>query len=153
MAMPRWICAAVPMPNSGMLPIMQARPACSPSVKMRAAFWMPPDSVRAVIRAYTGKGVNFLKYGASGHVDMNFISFSERVQRVIVEEGHRAGMTVQTHTTSVESLDMAIEAGVDIVLYCCSAYRAKASRGDDHGAEQSRWRCPWPDIPRLDARL
>ncbi|WP_425155472.1 amidohydrolase family protein [Candidatus Palauibacter sp.] len=48
---------------------------------------------------------------------MVIISFSERVQRVIVEEGHRAGMTVQTHTTSVESLDMAIEAGVDIITH------------------------------------
>ena len=78
---------------------------------------MTPDSVRAAIREYTGTGVDFLKYGSSSHVEMYFISFSERVQRVIVEEGHRAGMTVQTHTTSVESLDMAIEAGVDIITH------------------------------------
>lgn len=83
----------------------------------RDLLWMPPDSVRNKIRDYTGTGVDFLKYGASGHVQMNLISFSERVQRVIVEEGHRAGVTVQTHTTSVESLDMAIEAGVDIVTH------------------------------------
>lgn len=83
----------------------------------RDLMWMTPDSVRAVIREYTGTGVDFLKYGSSGHVEMFFISFSERVQRVIVEEGHRAGMTVQTHTTSVESLDMAIEAGVDIITH------------------------------------
>ena len=48
---------------------------------------------------------------------MNLISFSERAQRVIVEEGHRAGKTVQTHTSSPESLDMAIEAGVDIITH------------------------------------
>ncbi len=83
----------------------------------RELLWMTPDSVRARIRAYTGLGMDFLKYGASGHVDMNLISFSPRVQRVIVEEGHRAGMTVQTHTTSVESLDLAIEAGVDIITH------------------------------------
>ena len=83
----------------------------------RSLLWMTPDEVRAIIKDYTGKGMDFLKYGASGHKDMNFISFSERVQRVIVEEGHRAGMTVQTHTTSVESLDMAVEAGVDIVTH------------------------------------
>lgn len=83
----------------------------------RGLLWMTPDSVRAAIRTYTGLGVDFLKYGASGHVEMNLISFSERVQRAIVEEGHRAGMTVQTHTTSVESLDMAIEAGVDIITH------------------------------------
>lgn len=84
----------------------------------RALLWMPPDSVRAVIREYAGTGVDFLKYGASGHVEMNFVSFSPAVQRAIVEEGRRAGLTVQTHTTSVESFDMAIEAGVDIITHC-----------------------------------
>ena len=84
----------------------------------RELLWMTPDSVADVIRNYTTLGMDFLKYGASGHVDMNLISFSERVQRVIVEEGHRAGMTVQTHTTSVESFDMAIDAGVDIITHC-----------------------------------
>lgn len=84
----------------------------------RELLWMAPDSVADVIRNYTTLGMDFLKYGASGHVDMNLISFSERVQRVIVEEGHRADMTVQTHTTSVESFDMAIDAGVDIITHC-----------------------------------
>ena len=83
----------------------------------RELLWMPPDSLRAAIRRYIALGVDFLKYGSSGHVDMNLISFSERAQRVIVEEGHRAGKTVQTHTTSPESLDMAIEAGVDIITH------------------------------------
>lgn len=83
----------------------------------RELLWMTPDSVASAVRAYAGTGVDFLKYGASGHVDMNFVSFSPRVQRTIVDEGHRAGMTVQTHTTSVESLDMAIDAGVDIVTH------------------------------------
>ncbi len=84
----------------------------------RELLWYAPDSVATIIRNYTSLGMDFLKYGASGHVDMNLISFSERVQRVIVDEGHRAGMTVQTHTTSVESFDMAIEAGVDIITHC-----------------------------------
>ncbi len=83
----------------------------------RQLLWMLPEEVRSVIREYARKDVDLLKYGASGHVDMNFITFSPRVQRVIVEEGHRAGITVQTHTTSVESLDIAIEAGVDIVTH------------------------------------
>ena len=83
----------------------------------RELLWLTPDSVAQVIRQYTTLGMDFLKYGASGHVDMNFIAFSPRAQRAIVDEGHRAGMTVQTHTTSVESLDMAIDAGVDIVTH------------------------------------
>ena len=98
----------------------------------RELLWMSPDSVAQVIRNYTTLGMDFLKYGASGHVDMNLISFSERVQRVIVEEGHRAGITVQTHTTSVESLDMAVEAGVDIITHCAN-FRSRDSDPDgDH---------------------
>ena len=83
----------------------------------RDLLWMPPDSLRQAIRRYIAGGADFLKYGSSGHVDMNLISFSERAQKVIVEEGHRAGKTVQTHTTSPESLDMAVEAGVDIITH------------------------------------
>jgi len=83
----------------------------------RELLWMEPDSVRAAVRKYAALDVDFLKYGASGHVEMNLISFSPRVQRAIVEEGHRAGKTVQTHTTSIESLDMAIDAGVDIITH------------------------------------
>ena len=83
----------------------------------RELMWMNPDDVRERVREYAQKEVDFLKYGASGHTDMFFIQFSPRVQQAIVEEGHRAGMTVQTHTTSVESLDMAIDAGVDIITH------------------------------------
>jgi imidazolonepropionase-like amidohydrolase len=83
----------------------------------RSLLWMTPEEVANAIREYARKDVDLLKYGGSGHVDMNFISFSPRAQRAIVEEGHRAGLTVQAHTTSVESLDMAIEAGVDIVTH------------------------------------
>ena len=83
----------------------------------RELLWMPPDTLRQALRKYASSNIDFLKFGASGHVDMNFVSFSERQMRVIVEEGHRAGKTVQTHTTSPESLDMAIEAGVDIITH------------------------------------
>ena len=83
----------------------------------RELLWMPPDTLRAAIRNYATLGVDFLKFGASGHVDMNLVAFSERAQKVIVEEGHRAGKTVQAHVTSPESIDMAIEAGVDILTH------------------------------------
>ncbi|MEO8450441.1 MAG: amidohydrolase family protein [Gemmatimonadota bacterium] len=83
----------------------------------RKLLWMTPDEVRAAIREYAHKEVDFLKYGASGHKDMNFVTFSPRAQKAIVEEGHRAGLVVQAHTTSVESMDLAIEAGLDIVTH------------------------------------
>ncbi len=78
---------------------------------------MYPEEVRAAIRTYAGSGVDFLKYAASGHTDMDFIALSLRQQVAIVEEGHRAGMTVQAHVTSPESIDMAVDAGVDILTH------------------------------------
>ncbi|MEJ8569116.1 amidohydrolase family protein [Elongatibacter sediminis] len=82
--------------------------------------WAEPEKVRAAVREYTSLDVDFLKYGASGHAlhEMRFISFSPRVQRIIIEEGHRAGLIVQAHTSTTESLDLAIEAGVDILTHC-----------------------------------
>ena len=83
----------------------------------RKLLWMYPQEVRDTIRKYAASGVDFLKYGASGHVDMNFLTFSPRAQQAIVEEGHRAGKTVQAHVTSPESVDLAVEAGVDILTH------------------------------------
>lgn len=80
--------------------------------------WLTPDSLRLVIRKYAGSGMDFLKYGASGHQLMEMLMFSPEQQRAIVEEGHRAGIIVQTHSTSVESLRQAIEAGVDMLQHC-----------------------------------
>jgi len=80
--------------------------------------WMTPDQVRERVRSYTARGMDFIKYGASGHVQMGLITFSPRVQKVIVDEARRAGMTVQAHTTSTESLHLAVEAGIDIATHC-----------------------------------
>ena len=82
--------------------------------------WANPEEVRQAVKDYTRLDVDFLKYGASGHAlyEMRFISFSPRVQKIIIEEGHKAGLTVQTHTSTTESLDMAIDAGVDILTHC-----------------------------------
>ena len=76
----------------------------------RKLLWMYPQEVRDSIRKYAASGVDFLKYGASGHVDMNFLTFSPRAQQAIVEEGHRAGKTVQAHVSSRESVELAVEA-------------------------------------------
>jgi imidazolonepropionase-like amidohydrolase len=84
----------------------------------RELMWLTPEEVTERVREYATKDVDFLKYGASGHQLMFFIGFSPRVQKAIVDEGHRAGMTVQAHTSSPESLDLAIEAGVDIATHC-----------------------------------
>ncbi len=80
--------------------------------------WMGLEEVSEKVAEYAAKDVDFLKYGASGHKDMFYISFSPRVQKGIVDTGHKSGMTVQAHTTSIESFYMVIEAGVDIITHC-----------------------------------
>jgi imidazolonepropionase-like amidohydrolase len=81
--------------------------------------WMPPDEVRRQLGKYLETGVDFLKYGATGHGGLeHYIAFSPRVQRIFVEEAHAAGITAQSHTSSVEGLDLAVEAGVDILQHC-----------------------------------
>jgi imidazolonepropionase-like amidohydrolase len=78
--------------------------------------WKTPEQVRAEIRTYIARGIDFLKYAASGHGrnQGNFLMFSPEAQRAIVEECHRAGIIAQTHTTSVESLRQGLEAGIDM---------------------------------------
>jgi imidazolonepropionase-like amidohydrolase len=82
--------------------------------------WLPPEGVRDRVRAYIEAfDLDFLKYAATGHGAgySRFLTFTEEVQRVIVEEGHRAGLTVQPHTTTVESLRLAIDVGVDLLQH------------------------------------
>jgi imidazolonepropionase-like amidohydrolase len=78
--------------------------------------WRTPDQVRAEIRKYIGRGIDFLKYAAAGHGrgQSNFLMFSPETQRAIVEECHRAGIIAQTHTMTVDSLRQGIEAGIDM---------------------------------------
>jgi len=80
--------------------------------------FMTPDEVAAEIRKYVSRGPDFLKYGSSGHSDDSIFLFSEEAQKAIVEEAHKAKLIVQSHTTNVESLRMAIEAGVDLITHC-----------------------------------
>ena len=79
--------------------------------------WDTPDQVRREIRRYVSRGIDFLKYAASGHREENFLQFSPQAQQAIVDECHRAGIIAQTHTTSVESLRQALEAGVDMLQH------------------------------------
>jgi len=79
--------------------------------------WSTPEQVHREIRRYVSRGIDFLKYGASGHREEDFLQFSPEAQQAIVEECHRAGIIAQTHTTSVESLRQALEAGVDMLQH------------------------------------
>ena len=79
--------------------------------------YLTPEQLRVEIRKYLTRGIDFLKFGATGHREEYFIMFSPAAQKVIVEETHRAGIPVQTHTTNVEGLRMVLEEGVDMVQH------------------------------------
>jgi imidazolonepropionase-like amidohydrolase len=82
--------------------------------------YLTPDQLRGAVRNYISTGIDFLKYGSSGHGTDNsrFIVFSLEAQKAVVEECHQAGITVQAHTTTNESLRLAVEAGVDLITHC-----------------------------------
>lgn len=86
-----------------------------------ALSWMTPQQVASEIRTYLAKGIDFIKYASSEHRygdPTTFLVFSERAQRAIVDEAHRAGVTAQAHTMAVEGLRVAIEAGCDLIQHC-----------------------------------
>jgi imidazolonepropionase-like amidohydrolase len=86
----------------------------------RHLMWLPPDQVAREIRTYIGKGIDFIKYASNEHFGTSagaFLAFSPQVQAVMVEESHRAGITAQAHTMSVEGLRIAIEAGCNLIQH------------------------------------
>ncbi len=82
---------------------------------------LPPEEVRAIIRDYLASGVDLLKFAVSDHIIAEYanphLTFSKRVQRVIAEETRAAGKPLLTHTTSLESLNDAVELGVDAMMH------------------------------------
>jgi imidazolonepropionase-like amidohydrolase len=86
----------------------------------RHLMWLPPDQVARHVRDYIGKGINFIKFASNEHYGATagaFLAFSPQVQSVMVEEAHRAGITAQAHTMSVEGLRIAIQAGCDLIQH------------------------------------
>lgn len=83
----------------------------------RHLMWLTPDEVAKQIRIYIAKGINFLKYGSNDHNPGSYLVFSPAVQAAIVGEAHRAGITAQAHTTTVEGLRIAIEAECDLIQH------------------------------------
>ncbi len=75
---------------------------------------MTPDELRSAISAYVDRGPDFLKYGGTSHFsEPTFIGFSAAAQKAIVDEGHRRGRFVETHSTSIEGLRESLAAGID----------------------------------------
>ena len=80
---------------------------------------MTVEEVRAEIRKYIARGIDFIKFAESSHstAQDSWLTFSPEAAQAIVEEGHRAGMIVESHTTNVESLRLAVLAGIDLAQH------------------------------------
>tara|TARA_R110002110_G_scaffold31590_3_gene111054 strand:- start:25237 stop:26610 length:1374 start_codon:yes stop_codon:yes gene_type:complete len=82
---------------------------------------LPPEEVRLIIREYLTKGIDMLKFAVSDHILEEFmnphLTFSTRVQKVIAEETKAAGKPLLTHTTSLESLNDAVNLGADLLIH------------------------------------
>src|SRR5262249_54849819 len=46
-----------------------------------------------------------------------FIGFSPEAQKALVEEVHKRGLAVDTHSTSIEGLRISIDAGLDVIQH------------------------------------
>lgn len=83
----------------------------------RHLMWLTPEQVAQEVRAYVRRGIDFIKYASNDHVPGAFLAFSPTAQQRIAEEAHRAGITVQAHTMTVEGLRIAIEAGCELIQH------------------------------------
>jgi imidazolonepropionase-like amidohydrolase len=92
-----------------------------------------PRELATRMADYVSQGIDFVKYGATGDGDpvnsaigqAAVLRFSPDQQRAIVEAVHAAGKTVQTHTTSAESLHVAVLAGNDIGQHASMTGRSR----------------------------
>ncbi len=87
----------------------------------RHLMWLTPDEVAKEVRAYIAKGIDFIKYGSNEHFGTSagaFLAFSLEQQKAMVGEAHRAGITAQAHSMSVEGLRLAVDAGCDLITHC-----------------------------------
>ena len=92
-----------------------------------------PRELAARMSDYVSQGVDFVKYGATGDGDpvnseigqAAVLRFSPDQQRAIVEAVHAAGKTVQTHTTSAESLHVAVCVGNDLGQHASMTGRSR----------------------------
>jgi imidazolonepropionase-like amidohydrolase len=80
---------------------------------------MTPDEVGAAVSKYIARGVDFVKVGVSAHgiEPVEPLLFSEEALEAIRREVRVAGLPLQTHTFSVESLRLALKMKPDLLQH------------------------------------
>lgn len=84
---------------------------------------LPPREVRAIIRSYIDRGIDMLKVAVSDHLvvlvgtDRGYLTFSDEVLKVIVDETKNAGIPLLTHTMSLSALRMSLPYNPEIMIH------------------------------------
>lgn len=87
--------------------------------------FMTPEELRTRMRAYMDKGVDFIKIAVSGHgaATNGLLNFSPQALQVMIEEARARGMTVQTHTMTMEGLRIFASGDFDLAQHCSTTLR------------------------------
>lgn len=80
------------------------------------------EQIEDAVAAYLEEtDVDFLKWAATDHLaeagSMTFHLFSERAQLALQDTARRYGKTTQAHTTTVDSLRISVDLGVDVLQH------------------------------------
>lgn len=80
---------------------------------------MTAEEAAEAIRKYIAKGVDFVKFGVSGHSlgKVEPLMFSPGVLHAMAREVRKAGIPLTTHTFTIESLRLALELEPDLLLH------------------------------------
>ena len=97
-----------------------------------------PDAVRSAVRQEIKNGATCIKFMASGGVyghaeEPGSPQLTAEEMRVGVEEAHKAGKKVAAHAYSSESIDNALEAGVDSIEHGSFIDQETAEKMRDQG--------------------
>ena len=113
---------------SGLIPGARALVAGPPLTVTGGHLWFMGgvadgvDQVRQAVRHRIMQGADFIKVAASGgstaSSDPYRASYSLEELRAIVDESHNRGLVVFAHCRCTDSVNRALDAGVDVIVHC-----------------------------------
>ena len=116
-----------------------------------------PDALRAAVRQRIMDGADFIKVAASGGSTLTSdpyrAAFSPHELQAIVNEAHHRNLPVLAHCRCTQSVNLALDAGVDAILHCFFADADGAPRYDEPTAarlaESGVWLNPTMHLGRV----
>ncbi len=98
------------------------------------------DDIRATVRERVRQGADFIKVAASGGSTLTSdpyrASYTLEELRALVEEAHNRNRPVLAHCRCTESVNYALDTGVDVILHCFFADADGSYRYDEPTADR-----------------